>query len=59
MTAKAKITRRQAARRLTKAMLTLGMLFLLLAPLAACGKKSPPEPPEGKEITYPRTYPRR
>ncbi len=54
MTAKAKITRRQAARRLT-----LGMLFLLLAPLAACGKKSPPEPPEGKEITYPRTYPRR
>ncbi len=59
MTAKSKITRRQAARRLTLGMLTLAMLFLLLAPLGACGKKSPPEPPEGEEITYPRSYPRR
>ena len=25
--------------------------------LAACGKKGPPEPPNGKESTYPRTYP--
>lgn len=27
--------------------------------LAACGKEGPPEPPEGEEITYPRTYPTR
>jgi predicted small lipoprotein YifL len=31
----------------------------LLAPLAACGKKAPPEPPPGKESSYPRTYPTR
>ncbi len=58
MTANTGITRRQATGRLTLG-LTLGMLILLLAPLAACGKKSSPEPPEGEEITYPRTYPRR
>jgi predicted small lipoprotein YifL len=33
-------------------------LALALA-LTACGKKGPPEPPEGEEITYPRTYPTR
>lgn len=31
----------------------------LAAALAACGKKGPPKPPEGEEITYPRTYPTR
>ncbi len=51
VTAKAEFTRRQAVRRLVS-----GMLIMLLA---ACGKKSPPKPPEGEEVTYPRTYPRR
>ena len=35
------------------------LVFLLAAPLAACGKKGPLEPPDDKERTYPRTYPTR
>ncbi|WP_168200025.1 hypothetical protein [Acetobacter vaccinii] len=36
----------------------LGLATLLLLPLAACGKKSPPHPPgPSSQITYPRTYP--
>ena len=36
------------------------LIALVLAfALTACGKKGPPEPPEGKEVTYPRTYPTR
>jgi len=35
------------------------MLLALAAPIAACGKKGPLEPAEGKESTYPRTYPTR
>lgn len=27
------------------------------APLAACGRKGDPEPPEGADIRYPRQYP--
>tara|TARA_A100001037_G_scaffold283120_2_gene288352 strand:+ start:256 stop:381 length:126 start_codon:yes stop_codon:yes gene_type:complete len=27
--------------------------------LTACGKKGSPKPPEGEEVTYPRTYPTR
>lgn len=33
--------------------------LLLAVALTACGKKGPPKPPEGEEITYPRTYPTR
>lgn len=29
------------------------------APLAACGRKGDPEPPEGSDIRYPRQYPAR
>lgn len=29
----------------------------LLAPLAACGRRGPLEPPQGQQPTYPRTYP--
>ena len=36
----------------------LGLLVLLLLPLAACGKKGPLEPPAGKPVTYPQAYPR-
>ncbi|MGB0571421.1 MAG: LPS translocon maturation chaperone LptM [Alphaproteobacteria bacterium] len=33
--------------------------LLLAVALTACGKKGPPKPPEGEEVTYPRTYPTR
>ena len=33
--------------------------LLLAVALTACGKKSPPKPPEGEKVTYPRTYPTR
>jgi predicted small lipoprotein YifL len=33
--------------------------LVLAVALTACGKKGPPKPPEGEEITYPRTYPTR
>lgn len=36
------------------AVLLLAISFL---PLAACGKKGPPEPPPDEPKTYPRTYP--
>jgi predicted small lipoprotein YifL len=39
---------------------TLALLVLvvaLAAPLAACGKKGPPIPPDGQDSDYPRTYP--
>ena len=39
-------------------LLTLFLLALLAAaPLGACGKKGPPEPPPGEEDTYTRQYP--
>ena len=40
--------------------LRLAVAALLVAaflPLAACGKKGPPEPPADQPKTYPRTYP--
>ncbi|MEP4378757.1 MAG: lipoprotein [Alphaproteobacteria bacterium] len=33
--------------------------LVLAVALSACGKKGPPKPPEGEEVTYPRTYPTR
>ena len=33
------------------------LLSVLLAPLAACGKKGPPEPPPDEPNTYPQIYP--
>ena len=33
--------------------------LVLAVALTACGKKGPPKPPEGEEVTYPRTYPTR
>lgn len=41
---------------------TLALLLLVAAlagPLAACGKKGPPIPPDGEDSTYPRSYPTR
>jgi hypothetical protein len=38
-------------------LLLIAMLATLLAPLAGCGRKNAPEPPEGVPQTYPRTYP--
>jgi len=32
------------------------MIVCMAMPLAACGKKAPPTPPEGS--TYPRQYPK-
>jgi hypothetical protein len=40
---------------MTRRALLIGMMAALLAPLAACGRKSLPRPPEG--ATYPRQYP--
>jgi predicted small lipoprotein YifL len=40
----------------------LRALLVLLAaalPLAACGRKGPPEPPEGADPKVPRRYPTR
>jgi predicted small lipoprotein YifL len=36
---------------------TLAML-LIVAALAACGKRGTPQPPPGEPDTYPRAYPR-
>jgi predicted small lipoprotein YifL len=33
------------------------LALALLLPLAACGKKGPPEPPPDQPKTYPRVYP--
>lgn len=35
----------------------LAVVAALAAPLAACGRKGPPEPPPGADDKYPRTYP--
>ncbi|MCC7428713.1 MAG: hypothetical protein IT557_17610 [Alphaproteobacteria bacterium] len=35
------------------------LLLALAAPLAACGKRGQPLPPEGSGSTYPRSYPTR
>jgi hypothetical protein len=40
---------------MTRRALLIGMMVALVAPLAACGRKSSPRPPEG--ATYPRQYP--
>ncbi|HET7594934.1 MAG TPA: hypothetical protein VFK49_05730 [Stellaceae bacterium] len=42
-----------------RALFALAMLLAALAcPLAACGKKGSPSPPDGAPNTYPRSYPR-
>jgi len=33
------------------------LICALAAPLGACGKKGPNEPPPGKKSEYPRPYP--
>jgi predicted small lipoprotein YifL len=33
------------------------LIGVLAAPLAACGKKGPNEPPPGKQNDYPKQYP--
>ena len=33
------------------------LALALTAPLAACGRKGDPEPPEGADERYPRQYP--
>jgi predicted small lipoprotein YifL len=38
---------------------SLIIAMMLAIGLGACGKKGPPEPPEGEPVTYPRTYPTR
>lgn len=44
------------ANRMTRRVL---VALALAVALTACGKKGPPKPPEGEEVTYPRTYPTR
>ena len=39
-------------------MVLLLLMCALTAPLSACGKKGPNEPPPGKESTYPKQYPK-
>jgi predicted small lipoprotein YifL len=34
------------------------LLATLLLPIAGCGKKGAPSPPDGAPNTYPRSYPR-
>lgn len=41
---------------MTKKLTVLIAVLMLAAPLGACGKKAPPEPPSGKK-DFPRTYP--
>ncbi len=33
-------------------------MLLIVAALAACGKRGPPSPPPGQPNTYPQTYPK-
>ena len=40
---------------MTRRLLILALVLALAAPLAACGRKGAPMPPEGSE--YPRKYP--
>lgn len=42
---------------MTRVALAILLALALVAPLAACGKKGPPQPPAGKESSFPRTYP--
>ena len=35
----------------------MAFVLALAAPLAACGRKGPPEPPPGADEKYPRGYP--
>lgn len=37
----------------------LAVALLLALPLAACGRKGPPDPPEGADPKAPRRYPTR
>lgn len=37
--------------------LVLILAVALALPLAACGRKGPPEAPEGSDPRYPRSYP--
>jgi len=39
-------------------LILLALLALLVAPLAACGKKSQPSAPSDQPNTFPRAYPR-
>ncbi|HEY4134930.1 MAG TPA: hypothetical protein VGO34_06920 [Alphaproteobacteria bacterium] len=45
--------------RILRAFALLLLVAAMAAPLAACGKKGPPGPPNGEESNYPRTYPTR
>lgn len=36
---------------------TIVLMALVLAPLSACGKKAPPDPPDKNQNAYPATYP--
>jgi predicted small lipoprotein YifL len=48
---------RRARRPRLAAALAAACLVLLLAALGGCGKKGPPELPEGTTDQYPRQYP--
>ncbi|MBI3506343.1 MAG: hypothetical protein HY059_16015 [Proteobacteria bacterium] len=38
-------------------LILLAFVLALAAPLAACGRKGPPEAPPGADEKYPRSYP--
>jgi predicted small lipoprotein YifL len=44
-------------RRMIRGLLVILLAGIAAAPLAACGKRGPPDPPPGEPNTYPRSYP--
>lgn len=44
-------------RGLVRSLAVAALVAVAAAPLAACGKKGPPELPEGQTDQYPRQYP--
>jgi predicted small lipoprotein YifL len=43
--------------RLKNLILTLLVVLMTISVLSACGKKSRPQPPQGKETGFPHQYP--
>ncbi len=48
-----------ALHKILRSFALLMLVAALAAPLAACGKKGPPIPPDGQDSDFPRSYPTR